>query len=379
MKLYEYEAKSILASFGVPMLRGRLAATPEEARNAAAELGSPVVIKAQVTVAGRGKAGGIRLAATPEEAYRVAANMLGGEVKGLKVAKVLVEEAAEVRREMYLSITNERASKSYIILASPIGGVDIEEIAREQPDKVLRTRVDPLAGLRDFQVRRVVRWLGFEGDRGRQVEAVLRGMYRAFLESDADLVETNPLAELADGRIVPLDARMIIDDNALYRHPDLQKAYEEDPRDVTQFEAAAKKVGFSYVELDGDIGVIGNGAGLTMATMDLVYAYGGRPANFLDIGGGANREVVYEAVKLLLNNQRVKAIFINIFGGITRTDEVARGVEQALREVGRPKPIVVRLKGTNEEEGRRILAGLGIEMYDFAEDAAQRVVRLAGQ
>ena len=376
MKLYEYEAKAILASRGVKLLPSKLVETPGDARRAAEELGTPVVLKAQVLVAGRGKAGGIRLARTPEEAEEIAKALLGSEIKGARVRKLLVEKAAEIAREMYLSMTIDRASRSFVILASPIGGVDIEEIAAKDPGKILRVRVDPFAGLRDYEVRRVVKWLGFEpgSPQWAQAETLLRTMYSVLVDMDAELVETNPLALLSDGSVVPLDARIIVDDNALYRHSELDTA---DPRDYSEAELAARSIGVHYVELSGDIGIIANGAGLTMATMDLVKVFGGEPADFLDVGGGASSQVVREAVKMLLRHPRVRVIFINIFGGITRVDEVARGIVEALSETGIRKPVVARLKGTNEEEGRKILEAAGIPLFDSAEEAAKRAVELA--
>ncbi|MEL9991916.1 MAG: ADP-forming succinate--CoA ligase subunit beta [Thermoproteus sp.] len=380
MKLYEYEAKEILAKYGVKIPKGKLAFTPEEVRKIAEEIGKPVVLKAQVTVAGRGKAGGIKVAKSPEEAEALARQMFGMTIKGLVVKKIYVTEYQEVEREMYLSLIIDRATRRYLFLASPIGGVDIEEIARREPDKIKRVYVDPFEGLRDFHVRSIVSWLGIKPGTPQwdQASSIVKAMYRAMVELEAELVESNPLAITKSGEVVPLDARIIVDDNALYKHPDLEKAYEDDPRDVTEFERYAQKIGFNYVELDGDIGIIGNGAGLTMSTMDLVYHFGGRPANFLDIGGGASRDVVKEALKVLLRHPRVKAIFINIFGGITRADEVAAGVEAALKEAGPTnKKIIVRMKGTNEELGREMLAKLGIPLYESAEEAAQKVVEAA--
>ncbi|MEM3325992.1 MAG: ADP-forming succinate--CoA ligase subunit beta [Thermoproteus sp.] len=380
MKLYEYEAKEILAKYGVKIPKGKLAFTPEEVRKIAEEIGKPVVLKAQVTVAGRGKAGGIKVAKSPEEAEALARQMFGMTIKGLVVKKIYVTEYQEVEREMYLSLIIDRATRRYLFLASPIGGVDIEEISRREPDKIKRVYVDPLEGIRDFHVRSIVSWLGIKPGTPQwdQASSIVKAMYRAMVELEAELVESNPLAITKSGEVVPLDARIIVDDNALYKHPDLEKAYEDDPRDVTEFERYAQKIGFNYVELDGDIGIIGNGAGLTMSTMDLVYHFGGRPANFLDIGGGASRDVVKEALKVLLRHPRVKAIFINIFGGITRADEVAAGVEAALKEAGPTnKKIIVRMKGTNEELGREMLAKLGIPLYESAEEAAQKVVEAA--
>ncbi|ABP51083.1 MULTISPECIES: ADP-forming succinate--CoA ligase subunit beta [Pyrobaculum] len=380
MKLHEYEAKELFSKYGVKIPPGRVATTPEEVRKIAEEIGGPVVLKAQVVVAGRGKAGGIKVAKTPEEAYELATKMFGMNIKGLVVKKIYVTKYVEVEREMYLSLIIDRATRRYLFLASPIGGVDIEEIAKTQPEKIKRVYVDPSVGLRDYHVRSIVLWLGFkpETPQWRQASSIVQAMYNIMVDYDAELVESNPLAVTREGDVIPLDARVIVDDNALYKHPELEKALEEDPRDVSEFEMYAKKIGFHYVELDGDVGIIGNGAGLTMATMDLVYHFGGRPANFLDIGGGASRDVVKEALKVLLRHPRVKVIFMNIFGGITRADEVAAGVEAALAEEGgTKKKIVVRMKGTNEELGRQMLAKLGIPLYENAEEAAQKAVELA--
>ncbi|MFN7105743.1 MAG: ADP-forming succinate--CoA ligase subunit beta [Pyrobaculum sp.] len=378
MKLHEYEAKELFSRYGVKIPPGVVTTKPEEVLKAARELGTPVVLKAQVVVAGRGKAGGIKVATTPEEAYELSKKMFGMNIKGLVVRKLYVTKYLEVTREMYLSLIIDRATRKYLFLASPVGGMDIEEIAKSTPEKIKRVYVDPSIGLRDYHVRAIASWLGFMSgtEQWRQTASIIQAMYRIMTDHDAELVESNPLAVSKEGDVIPLDARVIIDDNALFRHPDFEKSLEEDPRDVTEFEAYAKKIGFHYVELDGDIGIIGNGAGLTMATMDLVYHFGGRPANFLDIGGGASREVVREAVKVLLNHPRVKVIFINIFGGITRADEVALGIKEALRE-RRDKHIVVRIKGTNEELGKAILAEMGVPLFENAEEAARKAVELA--
>lgn len=380
MKLHEYEAKELFAKYGVKIPPGRLALTPEEVRKAAEEMGPPVVLKAQVVVAGRGKAGGIKVAKSVEEAYELSKQMFGMNIKGLTVRKLYVTKYLEVEREMYLSLIIDRATRRFLFLASPVGGMDIEEIAKTTPEKIKRVYVDPFVGLRDYHVRSIVSWLGFSPGTAQwqQAASIVQAMYKIAVDYDAELVESNPLTLTKEGDVVPLDARVIVDDNALFRHPELEKALEEDPRDITEFEAYAKKIGFHYVELDGDIGIIGNGAGLTMATMDLVYHFGGRPANFLDIGGGASREVVREAVKVLLNHPRAKVIFINIFGGITRADEVAYGVKEALQAAGgTTKKIVVRMKGTNEELGRAILAEIGVPLFESAEEAAKKAVELA--
>ena len=380
MKLHEYEAKELFSKYGVKIPPGKLALTPEEVYKAAKEIGTPVVLKAQVVVAGRGKAGGIKVANSPEEAYELSKRMFGMNIKGLTVKKLYVTKYLEVEREMYLSLIIDRATRRYLFLASPVGGMDIEEIARTSPENIKRVYIDPSVGLRDYHVRSIVSWLGFRPgtQQWQQASSIVQAMYRIMVEYDAELVESNPLAVSKEGDVIPIDARIIVDDNALFRHPDLEKALEEDPRDITEFEAYAKKIGFHYVELDGDVGIIGNGAGLTMATMDLVYHFGGRPANFLDIGGGASREVVKEAVKVLLNHPRVRVIFVNIFGGITRADEVALGIKDALAEAGgTTKKIVVRMKGTNEELGRAILAEVGVPLFESAEEAAKKAVELA--
>ncbi|MEZ0318906.1 MAG: ADP-forming succinate--CoA ligase subunit beta [Pyrobaculum sp.] len=379
MKLHEYEAKELFSKYGVKIPPGKLALTPEEVAKAAQEIGLPVVLKAQVVVAGRGKAGGIKVANSVEEAYELSKKMFGMDIKGLVVKKLYVTKYVEVESEMYVSLIIDRATRRYLFLASPVGGVDIEEIARTTPEKIKRVYVDTFTGLRDYHVRSIVSWLGFKQGtpQWQQAASIVQAMYKIAVDYDAELVESNPLALTKEGEVIPLDARVIVDDNALFKHPDLEKALEEDPRDVTEFEAYAKKIGFHYVELDGDIGIIGNGAGLTMSTMDLVYHFGGRPANFLDIGGGASREVVKEALKVLLNHPRVKVVFINIFGGITRADEVALGVKDALQEVKTAKKIVVRMKGTNEELGKAILAEVGVPLFESAEEAAQKAVELA--
>jgi len=376
MKLFEYEGKEFFRRYGIPVPRGIVARSVEDVARAVEEVGLPAAIKAQVLVGARGKAGGIRIVSSKDEAVEYAERLFREGVAGTPVSAVLVEEAVKIGREFYLSFTVDRSNRGYVLLSSTEGGVDIEEIARRHPEKILRRSIDPFIGLRDYDVRAVARFLGLGGEQAAQLVAIVRGMYRMFTELDADLVEINPLALDEEGRLIALDSKVIIDDNALYR----QEAFrdlERVGRDLTETEVIARKYGFSYVELDGDIGIIGNGAGLTMATMDMVSLFGGRPANFLDIGGGARRDTVREALKLLLNNERVKAVFVNIFGGITRCDEVATGIVEALKETGGRKPLVIRLVGTNEEEGRRILEEAGIECFDNDEEAARRVVALA--
>lgn len=375
MKLYEYEAKNIFRNYGIPVPKGYTVDSPEEAYKAAKEIGGPVVVKAQVLVAGRGKAGGIKKAYTPEEAMEIAKKLIGSEIKGLKVKEVLVEELLEIEKELYLSMTIDRFSRKITLLASTEGGVDIEEVAAKHPEKIVKHQIDPLIGLQPYVARKIVKRLGLKGKLASDTIKTIFGMYRIMVEKDCELVESNPFTVLRDDRVVAADARIIVDDNAIFKHPEFQEKYLE-YRDMSPLEVKAKKHGFSYVEVEGNIGIIGNGAGLTMATMDMVKYYGGEPANFLDIGGGARAEVVREALKILLEHPRVEVVFINILGGITRCDEVAKGIVEALKE-GPKKKVVVRMMGTREEEGKEILKREGIEAYDSMEEAARAAVELA--
>ena len=375
MKLHEYQSKRIFARYGVPVPQGDVATTPQEAREIAARLGVPVVIKAQVLVGGRGKAGGIRLAQDPAQAEEVASQILGMDLKGLTVKKVLVDEAADVAQELYLGVVVDRAMARPVMMASSEGGVEIEEVARQAPEKIFKAPVDPFLGLRDYQARELAYGIGLERDLVRGFVGVAKGLYRAFVECDASLAEINPLAVTGDGRLVALDAKMVLDDNALFRHPDLAEMRVEE--EETPAEREARRYGISYVQLDGDIGCLVNGAGLAMATMDLTKLYGGTPANFLDIGGGAKAERVAAALRIILSDPKVKVVLINIFGGITRCDEVARGILAALEQVPTEVPMVVRLVGTNEEEGRRILSEAEVITAATLEEAAQKAVELS--
>ncbi|MEM0355285.1 MAG: ADP-forming succinate--CoA ligase subunit beta [Desulfurococcaceae archaeon] len=366
MKLYEYEAKEIVSKYGIPVPKGRVASNPDEARSAALEIGLPVVIKSQVLVGGRGLAGGIRFASTLEEVVREASELLSSEIKGEKVEKILVEEMIRVEREIYLSLTIDRYSRTPIYLISTLGGVDIEKLVKEHPDKLLKLNVNPFTGYKSFYSRVAARFLELPFESLNTLDLIMGAMYRVMLDYDAELVEFNPLALVRGGSLVALDAKLIIDDNSLWKHPGLVEKYS---RELSFYEKKARELGFSYVELTGDVGIIANGAGLTMATMDTISLYGIKPANFLDVGGGASADKVYEAVKLLLEHPRVKALLINIFGGITRCDEIARGVVRALQTIGFSKPIVVRMLGTNEEEGRRILNEKGVQVFSELEDA----------
>ncbi|MEM1554999.1 MAG: ADP-forming succinate--CoA ligase subunit beta [Desulfurococcaceae archaeon] len=366
MKLYEYEAKEIVSKYGIPVPKGRVASNPDEARSAALEIGLPVVIKSQVLVGGRGLAGGIRFASALEEVVREASELLSSEIKGEKVEKILVEEMIRVEREIYLSLTIDRYSRTPIYLISTLGGVDIEKLVKEHPDKLLKLNVNPFTGYKSFYSRVAARFLELPFESLNTLDLIMGAMYRVMLDYDAELVEFNPLALVKGGGLVALDAKLIIDDNSLWKHPGLVEKYS---RELSFYEKKARELGFSYVELTGDVGIIANGAGLTMATMDTISLYGIKPANFLDVGGGASADKVYEAVKLLLEHPRVKALLINIFGGITRCDEIARGVVRALQTIGFSKPIVVRMLGTNEEEGRRILNEKGVQVFSELEDA----------
>ncbi len=377
MKLFEYEAKQILSAYGAKVPRGIVVGEGDdvEAKIREAGLNPPFAVKAQVLVAGRGKAGGVKIVNSVEEAVEAAKSLLAMTIKGIRVRKVLIEEAVKHDKEYFVSITIDRAARKPVILASSMGGVDIEEVAREHPEAIVRHHVDPFQGLHAYEARNIGKKIGFRGKLLNRFASMLLALYRAFEAYDADLVESNPFTVVGD-EIVLLDARMIIDDNALYRHRDLGERRLEETGEYTEWEIKARSQGLAFVELDGDIGVIGNGAGLTMATMDLVYYFGGKPADFLDIGGGASAELVKKAVLLLLEFPKAKKIFINVFGGITRGDEVAKGIVAALREAKTKKPIVVRLVGTNEEEGRRILEENGIKAFADPIEAVKTVISI---
>ena len=375
MKLQEYQAKQLLVQYQVPIPRGEVAMSPAEARRVAAALGRPVALKAQVLVGGRGKAGGIQLADTPDAAAAVAASLLQKEIKGLPVRVLLVEEAVPVAQELYLSVMLDRATQRLTMISSAAGGMDIEEVARETPERITRLVVDPDVGLRVYHARHLGAPLDMGGALLAEFSAIAQGLYTVALERDAFLVEINPLARTADGHLLALDAKILVDDNALYRHPDLaalQEVNETDPQ-----ERRAREHGLNYVHLNGDIGCMVNGAGLAMATMDIIQAYGSAPANFLDIGGGARAEVVVAGLRVILSDPQVKAVLINIFGGITRCDEVARGIVQALQEIRPTVPLVVRLVGTNEAEGQAILAEQRLLTATTLSEAAQKAVAAA--
>ncbi len=377
MKLHEYQAKQVFAEYGIPIPRGRVASTASEAKSIAHELGGRVVVKSQVLVGGRGKAGGIRLANSPTEAEEVATQILAMQVKGLPVRRVLVDEAAAIAEEIYLGVTNDRAARAPVMIASSEGGVEIEEVARTVPDRLFRITVDPLLGLREYQARYLAASIELDRELWRDFIAIAQGLYEAFRESDATLAEINPLVITDNRRMLALDAKMVIDDNALFRHSELaeKRDYDED----MPAEREARKYGLSYVKLEGNIGCMVNGAGLAMATMDVIKLYGGEPANFLDIGGGAGSDKVAAALEIILADPNVQAVLFNIFGGITRCDEVARGILIALKEVSGDVPMVVRLTGTNEAEGRRLLSEAKMTTAGSLSEAAEKAVALANE
>jgi succinyl-CoA synthetase beta subunit len=377
VKLHEYQSKRLFAKFGVPIPKGDVAATPEEARRIAAELGGPVVVKSQVLVGGRGKAGGIKLASTPEEAYQVADEILGMRIKGLTVKKVLIDQASDIQNEIYLGIVIDRSARRAVMMASAEGGVEIEQVAREHPEAIIRVTIDPFLGLRGYQANQIAMGIGLAREQFRAFAAIADGLYRSFQAYDASLAEINPLIVDSDGGLLAVDGKMLIDDNALFRHPDLAEMRDVD--EETETETEARLAGLSYVELDGSIGCMVNGAGLAMTTMDLTKLFGGSPANFLDIGGGAQADKVATALRLILVDPSVKAVLFNIFGGITRCDEVAHGILTALDQVKPKVPMVARLVGTNEDEGRAILAEAPYQLISAATlaEAAQKAVAAA--
>ena len=374
MKLQEYQGRELFERVGISVNASRVATSPEEAEEIARTLGFPAVIKAQVLVGGRGKAGGVKLAADPAEARAHAAKILGMEIKGERVERVLVARAAEIAQEFYLGITLDRAKRMPVVIFSPAGGMEIEEVARTRPEAIFRFHVHPLEGPHPYQIRNLLLRAGIDKGLQSQFASLFAKLYQAFTQYQANLVEINPLALTPAGELVAVDSKFIIDDDALPRLGELaswRDAGSESPQ-----ERAAREAGLNYVKLDGTIGVIGNGAGLVMATLDLVVALGGRPANFLDIGGGARAAQIEKVLEIVLSDRQVKGLFLNIFGGITRCDEVARGLVEAWKKLQAKLPIVVRLTGTNEEEGRAILLEQGIAPVREMEEGARRIVAL---
>jgi succinyl-CoA synthetase beta subunit len=384
VKIHEYQAKKILAQFGVPIPRGEVASSPFEAYEIARRLGSKVVVKAQIHAGGRGKGGGVKLASDPAEAEKIAGNMIGMTLvthqtgpEGRKVRRVLIEEGLQIKKEFYLGIIIDRAAERPVFMVSPAGGVDIEKVAAETPHLIFKEHVDPRVGFQPFYARRLAFALGLTGELLSPAVKVMTALYQAFEKMDASLVEINPFLLTEDGRLLALDAKMNFDDNALYRHKELAECrdfYEEDPLEIQ-----ASRYGINYIKLDGNIGCMVNGAGLAMATMDIIKLTGGNPANFLDVGGGASAEQINNAFQILLGDRNVKAVLINIFGGIMRCDIVASGVVEAARAMGVSIPMVVRLEGTNVEKGQEILksSGLKFTVAHGMKDAAEKVVALA--
>ena len=379
MDLYEYQGKELFRHYGIPVSEGRLATTPEEARAGAEELAGPVVVKAQVLTGGRGKAGGIKLADSPDDAEAKAREILGLDIRGHVVRRLWVERASEIAKEYYLSVTFDRGEKKPLFMLTTEGGIDIEEVAAEKPEALARLHVDPLAGFQPYQARRLVYAAGIdEPNEQRQILAIVGKLYAAFVGSDAMLCEINPLIVTPEGDVKALDSKFTVDDNALYKHP--QIAEMRDLESVPPEERAAREKGVTYVKLDGEVGILGNGAGLVMSTLDVIALAGGRPANFCDLGGGGDAEGVVDALEVITADPQVKSIFFNIFGGITRCDEVARGILTALERMAIEHPIVVRLDGTNAEDGRRLLqeaAPPNLHTEPTMLAAAERAVKLA--
>jgi succinyl-CoA synthetase beta subunit len=384
MKIHEYQAKALLREFAVPVPNGDVADTPAKAREIAQRLGGRVVVKAQVHAGGRGKAGGIKLADDPAGAETAAQQILGMKLKtpqtppeGILVRHVWVEEASAIDRELYLSMTLDRVRSTHVVMASQAGGMDIEEVAERTPEKILREWTHPALGLADFQARRLAFGLGLAGESFKQGAALIRNLFRLYLAEDCSLAEINPLVVTKDGRVLSLDAKLNFDDNALYRHQEvveLRDIHEEDPLDVE-----ASKFSLNYIKLDGDVACMVNGAGLAMATMDIVKLAGGEPANFLDVGGGASPEQIENAFRILSSDPSVKAVFINVFGGILRVDRLAEGIIGAVRKLGLTLPVVLRAEGTNVEQGKKMLADSGLPLIMAADmgDGARKAVALA--
>ena len=379
MDLYEYQGKELFRRFGIPVSDGRLATTPAEARAAAEELGGPVVVKAQVLTGGRGKAGGVKLADDPADAEAKAKDILGLDINGHVVRKLWIEQASEIAKEYYLSITFDRGVKQPLYMLTTEGGIEIEQVAEENPDALARLHVDPLEGFQPYQARRLIYGAGIDDpSQQKQILAIIEKLYRCFVESDAMLCEVNPLIVTPEGEVRALDSKFTVDESALFRHPDIAEMRDVEAADPQ--ERFAREKGVTYVKLDGDVGILGNGAGLSMSTVDVVVVAGGRPANFCDLGGGGDAQGVVDALEVITSDEQVRSIFFNIFGGITRGDEVARGILTALEQMKIELPIVVRLDGTNADEGRAILRDAALpNLYTEATmlEGARRAVELA--
>ncbi len=379
MKLLEYASKEVLAKYGIPTKKNKLCINIEEVKKIINEFNFPVVIKAQVPVGGRGKAGGIKVANDKEEAIKIASQILNMEIKGIPVKKVLVEEAAKIETELYLGIVLDRGAKKNVIMASREGGVEIEEVAKQNPEAIFKEYIHPHLGLLDFQAKKIAYHLTDDPEIAKKIQSFVKSLYKLYIDTEAQLAEINPLVIEKDGNVIALDAKIILDDNALFKHPELESMRDMDFENLEELEAKAK--GLSFVKLDGNIGCCVNGAGLAMATMDIIKLYGGEPANFLDVGGSSSPDKIKNAMELILRDKRVKAIFINIFGGITRCDDVATGLVQAYRELNISLPIVIRLTGTNEEKAKEILSKSGLPLYGVTSmaEGANLVTKLASK
>ncbi len=375
MKLHEYYSKRRFSEYGIPIPKGEIAETPQEAQKIAKELGGSVVVKSQVLVGGRGKAGGIKVAKDQKEAFQHAEDILKLTIKGLPVRKVLIDEAADIKDEIYLGITNDRAARKPVIMASAEGGIDIEEVAHKTPEKIIKCHIDPLMGLQSYQSRDLAAGIDLPRDLWRDFGKIAHGLWQAYVGSDATLAEINPLVVTGEGQLLAVDGKMVLDDNALFRHPDLEKYRDLDVD--KEAEIQAREHGLSFIKLGGDIGCMVNGAGLAMTTMDIIKLFGGEPANFLDIGGGASSEKVAAALEIILSDSNVKAVLFNIFGGITRCDLVAMGILEALKDLKTEVPMVVRLVGTNAAEGRQLLKDASMETADTLAEAAKMAIAAA--
>ncbi len=375
MKLFEFEAKNILKKYGVPVPKGDVVANADEAEAVARKISRPVALKPQILVSGRGKAGGIVFANNADEAKKIASKLIGSTIKESVVKNLLVEEKLDIIEQFYASVTIDRQAKTYVVLASTEGGVNIEETAQASPDKISRYWVDPIAGFSQSEAIEILSKFSMNKKDAAKFASILHTLYRATLDNDAELVELNPLAKTASGEFTAADARIIVDDNALFRHPEFEDKSSARVDD-TPLEAEARKQKLAYVDLSGDIGIIGNGAGLVMATLDLVNHFGGRPANFLDAGGGGNVDITKRGLLLVMSKPEVKAVLVNILGGITRCDIVAQALIEALNEASIKKPVVVRMIGTNEEEGTQMLNKAGIYAYPNMEQAVEEILKL---
>ncbi|MEK6558374.1 MAG: ADP-forming succinate--CoA ligase subunit beta, partial [Candidatus Margulisiibacteriota bacterium] len=354
MKLHEYQAKDIFEQYGIPVTRGRMVTNAQEARQVAQEMGTAVVVKAQVHVGGRGKAGGVKVAQTPDETFTIAQDILGLTIKGLPVKKILVAQAEQIEREIYIGITLDISARKIVFLASSAGGVDIEEVAQTTPEKIIKIYIDPLLGFMAYQKRQLAYALFTQKEQIAQAQDIFGKLYRVFRGLDCSLAEINPLIITSHGQLLALDSKLVLDDNGLIKHPELEELRDMDAEEEDEIEA--KNNGLTFIKLDGEIGCVVNGAGLAMATMDIIKLFGGEPANFLDVGGSSNPNKIVKAFQIILKNKKIKAVFINIFGGITRCDDIANGLLEARKQMDIPVPIVIRLAGTNEEKEREILS-----------------------